>query len=233
MPALARLRGHYDSAPVTTAAALFLTLAAVRIAAAYVPVLLPVSLALTPLVLLAAPKRLRSEIGLRPLRAGRGLGQGVGLVVLSYAATVGACVGTLGTGRDNWAAGLLTVFNGWVPATGAGHAVALSLLTVLCLGALVPLAEEACYRGLLLHAVMTRWGALTGALVSSAAWALVHLGDYGLHPLNPAVVSGMVPSVFVMGLALTWCRLRTGSVYASVVAQGLANLLLAVWVARW
>ena len=56
---------------------------------------------------------------------------------------------------------------------GTGHTVALVALSVLCLGVLVPLAEEVCYRGLLLHALMTRWGPLTGAVVTSAAWAMV------------------------------------------------------------
>jgi hypothetical protein len=227
------VRARYESVPLATAALLFVVLAVVRIPAAYVTVLLPLSLVLTPLVVIAAPRRLRSEIGLAPVRSGRALAEGVGVVVLSYAVAVGACVGTLGTGRDNWASGLLAVFDGWVAATGSGHTVALIALAVLCLGVLVPVAEEVCYRGLLLHALMTRWGPVTGAVVTSAAWAVVHLGDYGLHPLNLAVVAGMVPSVFLMGLALTSCRLRTGSVFASAAAQGIANLLLALWVARW
>jgi len=230
---VAWVRARYESVPLATAALLFVVLAVVRIPAAYVTVLLPLSLVLTPLVVIAAPRRLRSEIGLAPVRSGRALAEGVGVVVLSYAVAVGACVGTLGTGRDNWASGLLAVFDGWVAATGSGHTVALIALAVLCLGVLVPVAEEVCYRGLLLHALMTRWGPVTGAVVTSAAWAVVHLGDYGLHPLNLAVVAGMVPSVFLMGLALTLCRLRTGSVFASAAAQGIANLLLALWVARW
>lgn len=226
-------RAHYESVPLATAALLFVVLAVVRIPAAYVTVLLPLSLVLTPMVVIAAPRDLRPEIGLAPVRSARSLAQGVGVVVLSYVVAVGVCVVVLGTGRDNWASGLLAVFDGWVAPAGTARTVALVGLAVLCLGVLVPLAEEVCYRGLLLHALMTRWGPVTGAVVTSAAWALVHLGDYGLHPLNLAVVAGMVPSVFVMGLALTWCRLRTGSVYGSAAAQGTANLILALWVANW
>jgi membrane protease YdiL (CAAX protease family) len=97
----------------------------------------------------------------------------------------------------------------------------------------VPLAEEVCYRGVLLHAVSQRYGTTTGVVVTSAGWALVHLGDYGLNPFDLAVILGVLPSVFVMGLALGWCRLRAGSVLASALAQGLANLLLAAWVLGW
>lgn len=88
-------------------------------------------------------------------------------------------------------------------------------------------------RGFLLHGVATRHGPVVAVLTASAAWALVHLGDYGLSPLNARVVLDVLPSVFVIGLALGWCRLVTGSGVACAVAQGTANLLLAVWVSRW
>jgi hypothetical protein len=57
----------------------------------------------------------------------------------------------------------------------------------------------------------------------------VHVGYYRLVPFNPAVLSGVLPSMFCMGLALGICRAITGSCFARFVAQGLANLLLVGW----
>jgi hypothetical protein len=56
------------------------------------------------------------------------------------------------------------------------------------------------------------------------------LGNYGLRPYNPFVIVGVLLSVFLMGLALGACRLITGSVQGSAIAQGTANLLMVVWV---
>jgi CAAX protease family protein len=227
------LRRSYRARPLATAAVLFGLLAALRVTGAWSETLLVVAIALTGAVVVAAPASMREEVGLRRVTSWRGLLLGCLAVVASYAVTVGACVLVLGTGPDNWASALLTVFDGTVPASLPGSEVLVAVVAVACLGVLVPLVEEVCYRGVLLHAVAQRYGALAGVVVTSAAWALVHLGDYGLRPFSAVVVLTVLPSVFVMGLALGWCRLVSGSVLGSTLAQGLANLLLAGWVLLW
>ena len=230
---LSALRKSYSERPLATATALFGVIAVVRISGAYLPTALLVSFALTPAVLLAAPHGQLRAMGLRPPGSASSLARGVAVVILAYVVTVGACVLVFGVGRDNWASGLLTVFEGSVPTRGPGHTAVALIIIVVTLAVVVPLAEEVCFRGLLMHAVATRHGPVVAVVTTSAAWALVHLGDYGLSPLNPQVILGALPSVFVMGLALGWCRVATGSVYACAAAQGIANLLLAAWVSRW
>lgn len=227
------LRGRYAEHPLATATLLFGVIAVVRIGGAYLPPALLVSFVLTPAVLLASPPCQLRAMGLRPPGSVRSLALGVAAVVLAYVVTVGTCVLVFGVGADNWASGLLTAFEGAVPTRGPGHTAVALLVIVASLGVVVPLAEEVCFRGFLLHTVATRYGPVVAVVATSAAWALVHLGDYGLAPLNAKVIFGVLPSVFVMGLALGWCRLITGSVIACAVAQGTANLLLAVWVSRW
>jgi CAAX protease family protein len=228
-----RLRAAYDARPLVTAAAMFAVLATVRLSGAYLPTLLVLSFVITPAVIVAVPAHVRADAGLRALTSWRAVAYGCGAVVVAYAVTVGGCAILLGTGPDNWASGLLAIFSGLVPSGLPGAHLIVVLVAVACLGLLVPIAEEVCYRGLLLHAVSQRHSAATAVTVTSAAWAVVHLGDYGLAPWNPRMILGMIPSVFVMGLALGWCRVAADSVVASIAAQGLANLALAAWVLSW
>ncbi len=228
-----RLRACYARRPLATAAALFGLLAVVRVGGAYVPAALVASVLVTPAVSVAASPEQLGDLGLRRPTSARSVAGGVGVVVVAYAVTVGACVLAFGVGSGNWASGLLSVFDGVVPPTAPGHRMLTLTVIVVSLGVVVPLAEEICFRGFLMHAVATRHGPGRAVVVTSAAWALVHLGNYGLSPFEASVVLGVLPSVFVMGLALGWCRLTTGSILACAAAQGIANLLLAAWVSTW
>ena len=225
-PQLGALQDRLDTRPVSTAAALYAGLAAVRLGGAVSDLLVVASVLLTPAVLLAVPRGSWADVGLRRPRSGPALAAGVLAVMAAYALVVLACVLAFGTGPDNWMSGVRTLFTGLAP----GRPVLAVVTAVVCLGLLVPLAEEVCFRGVLHQAVARRWGSGAAVLLVSAAWALVHLGDYGLRPYNGQVVAGVLPSVYVMGLALGWCRVVTGSVVACVVAQGCANLLLLAWV---
>ena len=203
----------------------FGVLAVVRIAGAYSFPLMVASLALTPLVLLLVPRHRWAALGLCRPATWRVTYLTTGVVVLAYAATALACRVAFGTGADNWTWWVPELFRSLAPGQPALWVPAM----VLCLGLLVPLLEEVCYRGVLHDALAPRVGARGAVLLTAAGWAGVHLGDYGLAPYNGAVIAGVLPSVFLMGLALGYCRVRTGSVYASAAAQGVANLLLAGW----
>ncbi len=224
------LQRRYAISPVGTGALLFVSLAVVRILGAFSETLMVASVMLTPLVVLAVPRGSWETVGLRRPASRRRVVEGVLVVIASYAVSVGACVLLVGTGRHNWALGLRTLVVDTVPS--APPAV-VAVGAVVVLGLLVPLAEEVCFRGVLHTALADRHGPLTAVVGTSAAWALVHLGDYGLQPLDGKVIAGVLPSVLLMGLALGWCRVRTGSVHACVVAQGVANLLLLGWVLTW
>jgi membrane protease YdiL (CAAX protease family) len=220
MPAWARRR--YAVAPVRTAAGAYAVLAAVRVGGAYSVALMVASIALTPLVVLAVPRSGWPGLGLCRSRSRSASAWGVTVVVASYAAAVTASYGAFGGGEDNWLTWLPRLFVTLVPGS-----VPLRVLTgLLCLGVLVPLVEEICYRGLLFDAVRQRLGPMAAVVATSVLWSVVHLGDYGLNPYHPRVIVGCLLSVLVMGLGLGVCRLLTGSVLACAVAQGAGNVLL-------
>jgi uncharacterized protein len=217
------LRVRQDTAPLATAAVLYLVLALVRVTGAFEVPLMVLSMVLTPCVLLAVPRGHWPEIGLRPVAAPR-LVAGVSLVVVVYADVVVCNLAAFGRSPGNWTMGIPALFTQLAPG-------ALGTVVMICaMGLVVPALEEICYRGVLFDAVQRATGVAGAVVLTSAGWALVHLGNYGLVPFNPGVVGGVLPSVFCMGLALGICRAITGSCVGSFVAQGTANLLLLVWV---
>ncbi|MFF1793957.1 lysostaphin resistance A-like protein [Kitasatospora sp. NPDC086009] len=222
---LHRLRDRHRATPVASAALLFAVLASVRIAGAFAIPLMVLSVGLSALVLTVLDRPDRAAAGLRRFRFGPAAA-GTALVVLAYADTVFATRAAFGRGGGNWTALIPELFRQLAP----GAPVVAGLAMVVCMGVLVPLVEEVCYRGVLYHAVERGRGPVVAIAATSAAWALVHLGDYGLNPFDTRVITGVLPSVFTMGLALGVCRAWTGSALASAVAQGTANLLLLGWV---
>jgi membrane protease YdiL (CAAX protease family) len=198
----------------------------VRIAGAYSIPLLVLSIASMPAVLLAAPRAAWSCPRALRDRPRWTMVVAVGAVLAGYAVTAVASYTALGSTGDNWLTGIPRLFQELVPGSAALRWLAM----VGCLGLAVPLVEEVCYRGVFFTATWQRFGPTGAVLVTSALWAVVHLGDYGLNPYHPVVVVGSQLSVFVMGLGLGICRLVTGSVLACVIAQALANLTLLLFV---
>ncbi len=83
----------------------------------------------------------------------------------------------------------------------------------------VPLVEEFVFRGRLMSRVLAEWGAAPAILISSVAFALVHIG--GPHP---ALL--LVP--LVVGMACGALVLITGSIWPAVALHGAWNGLLAL-----
>jgi len=102
-----------------------------------------------------------------------------------------------------------------------GWRIPLALMAV----SLGPLAEELLFRGVLLSALLQRWGSATAILLSSVLFALMHLPG-----LNWQVFA--VPNLLLLALALAWLRLRSGSIWPGVLAHGTYNLMaVAAWFA--
>lgn len=219
--ALARLRDHHAARPLASAAALFAVLAVVRVAGAFSFALMALSVALSAAVLLALPRDRWAAAGLRRFAVLPALLCTL-LVALVYAETCLATRAAFGGGDDNWTVWIPRLFEDLVPGAPMLGTAAM----LLAMGVLVPLVEEVCYRGVLYRAVEEERGTFTAIVTTSLAWSVVHLGDYGLNPLNLKVICGVLPSVFLMGLALGICRAVTGSALASACAQGVCNLLL-------
>ena len=96
---------------------------------------------------------------------------------------------------------------------------------VLLVVSLGPLVEELLFRGVLLSALLQRWGTAAAVLLSSLIFALAHLPGLGWQAFA-------LPDLLLLALALTWLRLRSGSIWPSVVAHGANNLLaVAAWFA--
>ncbi|MEU0250480.1 CPBP family intramembrane glutamic endopeptidase [Streptomyces sp. NPDC006235] len=227
--ALTGLRRRTAAAPVASAAVLFALLAAVRVAGAFSFPLMALSVALSAAVLLVLDRDRWADAGIRRFAGVGPVVVCVVVVALVYAETFLATRTAFGADDDNWTAWVPRIFDGLVPGARWADVAAM----VLAMGVLVPLVEEVCYRGVLYRAVEQRWNTRTAVVSTAAGWALVHLGDYGLNPLNLRVVCGVLPSVFLMGLALGICRAVTGSALACAVAQGMCNLLLLGAVLLW
>ena len=84
-----------------------------------------------------------------------------------------------------------------------------------------PVFEELLFRGFLLPGLAAALGAVGAALLSSAAFALLHL-QYDLFDMS---------SVFVLGLLLAAVRLKTGSTLLTIALHAATNLVATLQVA--
>lgn len=103
----------------------------------------------------------------------------------------------------------------FVPGLGRPAAALLpwAAITILVVG-----AEEAFLRGRLFDAVRDAGGVVPAILVTTIAFALMHVPLYGWH---------VVPLDLAVGLGFAGLRLATGSVLAPAAAHGVADL--ATW----
>jgi membrane protease YdiL (CAAX protease family) len=99
--------------------------------------------------------------------------------------------------------------------TGAGAIAWVFIL--LCI--IVPIGEEIFFRGFVYGGLRSRWGVPAALVVSSLAFAVVHL----------QVVHGF--PIFLLGAVFALVYQRTGSLVPAVVAHGVNNLIavLSLW----
>ncbi len=92
---------------------------------------------------------------------------------------------------------------------------------VLMVAGLGPLVEELLFRGVLLSALLQRWRVGWAIAVSSLLFAMAHLPglQYQWYAL---------PDLLLLALGLAWLRLRSGSIWPSVLAHSTNNLLAVV-----
>ncbi|WP_049623316.1 CPBP family intramembrane glutamic endopeptidase [Frateuria defendens] len=131
----------------------------------------------------------------------------------------------------------LSLLGGWITQWLAhGHEVpqdikqlgntvspAVRIPLALLAATVAPLIEELLFRGLLLSALLQRFGAGWAVAISSLLFATVHLPDLGF-------LWYAVPNLTLLAVALAWLRLRSGSLWPAVLAHGVNNLLaVAAW----
>lgn len=82
-----------------------------------------------------------------------------------------------------------------------------------------PLFEEILFRGFLFEGLChSPVGFITSAIITSALWASIHL-QYGLYE---------IVIIFLVGLLLSYAKLKTGSLYTPIAMHSLMNLFAIV-----
>lgn len=108
-----------------------------------------------------------------------------------------------------------------VKQLGSAIAPGFRIALTLAVASIGPLVEELLFRGVLLSALLRRLRAIWAVLASAVLFALVHLPE--LHWLWYAL-----PNLALLGVALAWLRLRSGSLWPAVIAHACNNLLAMV-----
>jgi len=152
-------------------------------------------------------------LGLRPFSVGKGLG----LVVLAFGLILAITAGWDWLNRTYFQ---LPSQPDVLPLFGEGIG---GLLTALVgAGVVAAVAEEVLFRGFVHAGLRSRWGTGWALVVSSAAFAVVH------------VYAGAVPPIFAMGVVLGLLYELTGSVWPCILLHGAWNSfgLIAVYIAE-
>lgn len=147
---------------------------------------------------------LAAAVGLRSHGAGRLLGTALFAAVLGrlLAGAWGLVLQALGADLSGFDLDPTKLF---------GQGTTGTVMLVLVAVVLAPVAEEIVFRGVLLNALVARWGIRVAIVGSSLAFSVVHL----------SLVA--IPAVFLFALVLGWLFVRTRSLVVCIVAHALFN----------
>ena len=174
----------------------------------------------------------RREIGLRK--------QGNTASALALSALAGACSGfavyaagmvLYGSSPDNWCVSIRDAFH--LAEMRAAMPLAVAFAAVVLPAMIVsPIGEELLFRGLIQQSFARRWNVVIATVVNGLAFGLVHLHVHGLWRdaagFHLHIVSGALMVLLMAGVSavFTLCRLRSGSLYAAMVAHSACNLAM-------
>jgi membrane protease YdiL (CAAX protease family) len=104
----------------------------------------------------------------------------------------------------------------WAHSVSLGLRVPLALTTVC----VVPVVEEAIFRGVLLSGLTRRMHVLLAVLLSALIFGAVHMPDFKFawYP---------VPTLVLLGLLLAWLRVHSRSIWPAITAHATNNLVAA------
>jgi membrane protease YdiL (CAAX protease family) len=108
-----------------------------------------------------------------------------------------------------------------IQSLGAHTPLGLRLALVAVVVSLGPMVEEILFRGVLLSALTRRWRIGWSTAISAVVFALAHLPSMQWQWYA-------LPDLALLAGALTWLRLRAGSLWPAIVAHGVNNLLAVV-----
>ena len=131
----------------------------------------------------------------------------LGIAILAVLLPLGDLTSWL-TGRDIVPA---FVVDAWRTARASNTVVVFILALVVA----APVMEELLFRGFLLRGyTASRLGPIGAVLLTSAAWASMHI-QYEVF---------YVVQIFVLGCVFGWLRLRSGSTTLTLILHGIVNL---------
>ena len=90
-------------------------------------------------------------------------------------------------------------------------------LTIVTVAVLAPIGEEIVFRGFAIPGLASRLGTTAAILITSAVFALIHLG--------PGIGVGILPVTFVLGLAFAFVYHKTQSLTLAIAAHALHNAI--------
>lgn len=90
-------------------------------------------------------------------------------------------------------------------------------VAALLIGVVVPIAEEAFFRGLIFGWIRSRFGLIAGVLLSSLLFSAVHVFDVVLLP------------VFLLGMLFAVIYALSKSLWPAIAAHGLHNTMQLAW----
>ncbi len=85
--------------------------------------------------------------------------------------------------------------------------------SIIVIGLFGPFCEEIFFRGFALPVFARRYGLWGGILISAALFSAFHFS-----------IGALVP-IFIFGIVLAWLYVRTGSIYPSMVAHAVQNIV--------
>ena len=137
---------------------------------------------------------------------------------------------------DNW---FITIRNYYIAQIPGALGMPLQrFFLVATIPALIfsPIGEEIFFRGFLQDAFQTRFGLRSSILIESAIFGLVHLFHHGLIRSNDSIsflpFSGMlwVILMFLTAYGFALLRKRSGSIYPSIAAHAVFNLMMNIYI---
>jgi hypothetical protein len=174
----------------------------------------------------------RREIGLRK--------QGNSAKALALSALAGVCAGfaiyavsmiLFGSSLDNLCVSIRDSFQLDQLLAVMPRAAAFAII-VLPAMILTPIGEEILFRGVIQQSFAMRWNLPVATIVNGLAFGLIHLHVHGIvHDaagFHLRIVSATLTVLFLAGVSavFTLCRLRSGSLYAAMVAHAACNLAM-------
>ena len=85
--------------------------------------------------------------------------------------------------------------------------------SIIVIGLFGPFCEEIFFRGFALPVFARRYGLWGGILISAVLFSVFHFS-----------IGAFVP-IFIFGIVLAWLYVRTGSIYPSMVAHSVQNIV--------